>query len=191
MTKRKREIAIARKKDIGTSTENSSGGLDRIQAHWNANVESSDEEVGYSDPASDSYAKIFNRETKTTFEVAPEFKILPRDVTVDSPNSVKITCTLIANPEPEIVWTKNDKMELVSGDKYSIGHKGHLCTLEILQSHPNDSGTYTVSATNTLGSASCCVKVTVKGMLMVSWYKVYRMSGLVAFSFISTSFSGC
>lgn len=127
-------------------------------------MDSSDEEIGSSDSASDSLAKILNRDTKTSFEIAPEFKILPRDVTADAPSSIKITCTLMASPEPEIIWTKNDTVELNSGDRYRIIHKGHLCMLEILRSHPSDSGTYTVSATNSLGSASCCVKVTVRGL---------------------------
>eukprot|EP00794_Sanderia_malayensis_P017293 gene17293-19023_t len=186
-TKRKREVAIARRKDKGTSTENSNGGggesAERIHGQWTTNLaESSDDEITYSDSASDSLARILsNRETKTTFEVAPEFKILPRDVTVDSPNSVKITCTLIANPEAEIIWTKNDTVELYTGDKYVVTNKGHLCMLEILDSHPSDSGTYTVSATNALGSASCCVKVTVKeyvvGLCVMSLEGVYSFGG--------------
>ena len=163
-TRRKRDVIITRKKDKGTCTEDpNAGALDRLNARWTENVDSSDEEIGSSDSASDSLAKILNRDTKTSFEIAPEFKILPRDVTADAPSSIKITCTLMANPEPEIIWTKNDTVELNSGDRYRIIHKGHLCMLEILRSHPTDSGTYTVSATNSLGSASCCVKVTVRG----------------------------
>ena len=106
---------------------------------------------------------MLSLEPTTPYDVAPEFKILPRDVIADAPSSIKVTCTLIASPEPEIVWTKNDTVELTSGDRHRIIHKGSVCMLEILRSHPSDSGTYSVTATNSLGSASCCVKVTVRG----------------------------
>ena len=155
---------MSSRRDQGTTTEKRiEGALDRLNAKWLANVDSSDDENDSSDSASCNLNKILSRDTKTMYEVAPEFKILPRDVTADSPSSIKVTCTLIASPEPEIVWTKNDTVELIPGDRYRIVHKGNVCMLEILRSHPSDSGTYSVSATNKLGSASCFVKVTVRG----------------------------
>ena len=148
----------------GTSTENCiEGALDRVNAKWTTNIDSSDDENDSSDSTSCKLNKILGLDTKKCYDVAPEFKILPRDVTADAPSSIKVTCTLIANPEPEIVWTKNDTVELESGGRHRIVHKGSICMLEILRSHPSDSGTYSVTATNELGSASCCVKVTVRG----------------------------
>lgn len=139
------------------------GALDRLNAKWTANMDSSEDENDSSDSASGSLNRILRREAKTAYEIAPEFKLLPRDVTADAPSSIKVTCTVIASPEPEIVWTKNDTLELVSGDRYRIVHKDSVCMLEILRSHPSDSGTYSVTASNNLGSASCFVKLTVRG----------------------------
>lgn len=162
--KRKGSSGRYRKIDQGTSTQSGiEGALDRVNAKWTTNFDSSDDENESSDSTTGSLSKILGRDSKTVYEVAPEFKILPRDVIADAPSSIKITCTLIASPEPEIVWTKNDTVELVPGDRYRIVHKGSVCMLEILRSHPSDSGTYSVTATNSLGSASCFVKVTVRG----------------------------
>ncbi|XP_065051810.1 triple functional domain protein-like isoform X2 [Rhopilema esculentum] len=165
VTKRKRDTALSRKRDKGTSTDSPSANtLEQLNSKWVANGESSDEDVASSDSESDSLAKIYGRENKTSFEIAPEFKVLPCDVTADAPNNIKITCTLMANPDAEVLWTKNDTVELQSGERYRIFKKGPVCMLEIIRSHPSDSGTYSVSATNSLGSASCCVKVTVRGL---------------------------
>ena len=112
----------------------------------------------------DSLNAILHRDAKTSFEVAPEFKLLPRDVTVDAPANVKLTCTLIANPEPQIQWTKNDTIEISPNEKYNMVYKNHLCTFEILRTHPTDSGTYTITATNSHGCASCSAKVSVRGL---------------------------
>ena len=151
-------------KDRGITSENCiEGALDRVNAKWTTNVDSSDDENDSSGSTSSSLNKILGLESKMCYDIAPEFKILPRDVTADAPSSIKVTCTLIASPEPEIVWTKNDTIELLSGDRYRIVHKGSVCMLEIIKSHPSDSGTYSVTATNRLGSASCCVKVSVRG----------------------------
>ena len=168
--KRKKEAAM-RKKDKGTNTPNSPSkmSIDRLQAHWTANIDSSDDEIGSDNSASESLQKILQRENRTVFEVAPEFKLLPRDVTVDAPANVKLTCTLMASPTADVTWTKNDTMELKPGDKYNIVYKKHVCVLEILRTHPSDSGTYTVTASNALGSASCCAKVTVRGEYLVDF----------------------
>lgn len=164
-SKRKGDASKSNTKDQETCTENAlEGALDRLSAKWTTNVDSSDGDDDSSDSVSCSLSKMLSLEPTTPYDVAPEFKILPRDVTADAPSSIKVTCTLIASPEPEIVWTKNDTIELTSGDRHRIIHKGSVCMLEILRSHPSDSGTYSVTATNNLGSASCCVKVTVRGL---------------------------
>ena len=138
--------------------------LDTLQQHWASNIDSSDDETKESNiKASESLNQILQRDPKTTFEVAPEFKILPRDVTVEVATHVKLTCTVLANPAPTVVWTKNEQDdELMSDEKYSINFKNSMCTFEILNTQVSDTGTYTVTATNPLGAASYSAKISVR-----------------------------
>ena len=138
--------------------------LDTLHQHWQSNIDSSDDDAREANAkAAESLHHIIHRDPKTTFEVAPEFKILPRDVTVEVATQMKLTCTVLANPVPDVIWTKNDHIELKSGDKYKIDFKNSMCTFEILSTEVSDTGTYTVTATNHLGSASYSAKITVRG----------------------------
>lgn len=139
--------------------------LDSLHQHWQSNFDSSDDDVTKeaNAKAADSLEKIIHRDPKTAFEIAPEFKILPRDVTVEVAAHVKLTCTVLANPTPDVIWTKNDHIELQSSDKYKIDFKNSMCTLEILATEVSDTGTYTVTASNDLGTASYSAKITVRG----------------------------
>ena len=79
---------------------------------------------------------------------------------------IKLTCTVSGNPDPQIVWSKNEneETELREGDgKYKVTRANHACTLEILNSEFTDTGDYSCTATNVLGTASCSAKVNVKG----------------------------
>lgn len=139
--------------------------LDTLHQHWTSNFDSSDDETSKESnvKASESLNPIMQRDYKTTFEVAPEFKILPRDVTVEVATHVKLTCTVLANPIPEVVWSKNEQVELSTDDRYKINFKNSMCTFEILSTELQDTGTYTVTATNHLGTASYSAKITVRG----------------------------
>ncbi|XP_057304422.1 triple functional domain protein-like isoform X4 [Hydractinia symbiolongicarpus] len=148
-----------KKKDKDKHNSTPKSVLDKLHHHWTSNFDSSDDEV----KASESLDRILTRDPKTTFEVSPEFKILPRDVTVEAASQVKLTCTVVSNPPPRITWSKNDETELISNHKYNINFENHLCTFEILHTEPSDTDTYTVTATNSLGSASCSAKVVVEG----------------------------
>ncbi|XP_066917707.1 kalirin-like isoform X10 [Clytia hemisphaerica] len=139
--------------------------LDTLHHHWQSNFDSSDDDAAKeaNAKAAEKLQHIIHRDPKSTFEVAPEFKILPRDVTVEVATHVKLTCTVLANPTPNVIWTKNDHIELQSGDKYQIDFKNSMCTLEILSTEVSDTGTYTVTASNNLGTASYSAKITVRG----------------------------
>lgn len=139
--------------------------LDVLHQHWQSNFDSSDDDVAKeaNAKAADSLKQIIHRDPKTTFEIAPEFKILPRDVTVEVAAHMKLTCTVLANPTPDVIWTKNDHIELQNNDKYKIDFKNSMCTLEILATEVSDTGTYTVTASNDLGTASYSAKITVRG----------------------------
>lgn len=159
-----RTASLKRKKDKRKQNGASESPTKSVLQHWTKNVESSDDDETKQANlnASESLEKILKRDSKTKVEIAPEFKILPRDVTVDVACPVKLNCTVVAYPEPEITWTKNDTIELETNDMYNITCKSHLCTFEILSASKDDTGIYTVTAKNDNGSVSCSAKVTVR-----------------------------
>ena len=75
--------------------------------------------------------------------------------------SLKLSCTITGNPAPFITWGYNEKT-LTANNKYNITYKSSLSTFEIMTSEICDSGSYTVTATNHLGSASCSCNVLIK-----------------------------
>jgi len=158
--KDKRKISTASNSTISSNESPLKSALH----HWTKAIDSSDDEEARQANlnAEASLEKILQRDGKTTCEVAPEFKILPRDVTIDTASPVKLNCTVVAFPTAQITWTKNDKIELKSDEKYNITFKNHLCSFEILSTDTTDNGVYTVTATNDLGSASCSAKITVR-----------------------------
>lgn len=68
---------------------------------------------------------------------------------------VKLTCWILADPEPRIQWLKNGaklqpKLRHLAVDMYEFG----LCSLEIYNAKPSDTGQYTCVATNCFGTCS-------------------------------------
>ncbi|XP_013793171.1 uncharacterized protein LOC106477125, partial [Limulus polyphemus] len=68
---------------------------------------------------------------------------------------VKLTCWILADPEPHIQWLKNGtklqpKLRHLAMDMYDFG----LCSLEIFNAKPSDTGQYTCVATNCFGTCS-------------------------------------
>lgn len=73
-------------------------------------------------------------------------------------------CTIKASPETTVTWYKNGKIIEPSTD-YLINYDRitGVCTLEISESFPQDSGQYTCVASNTAGKESSTAWLVVKG----------------------------
>lgn len=77
---------------------------------------------------------------------------------------VRLSCQVIGWPVPDLVWYKDD-VEIEESDRILtwIDHQFH--TIEISNTVLNDSGVYTATARNALGSVSChCNLVVDKGI---------------------------
>lgn len=95
---------------------------------------------------------------------APEFVISVGDLTVKEGEAATLTCKVKGEPVPEITWYHADQ-PIKSDDVYRVrpGKEEGESTLEIPESFPEDSGVYTVKASNEAGSAEATAILTVTG----------------------------
>ena len=100
--------------------------------------------------------------------VAPEFVLSVADIATKEGESVTLTCKVKGEPTPEITWFHADE-PIKSDDVYRVtpGEEGES-TLEIPEVFPEDSGVYTVKATNEAGSIESTAILTVTGMNSLS-----------------------
>ncbi|XP_030081342.1 titin isoform X20 [Drosophila hydei] len=87
-------------------------------------------------------------------ESLPIFTMRLRDRRVQVTYPVRLTCQIVGYPAPEILWYKDG--QLISSDRrHLITAEGQFYTLEIAATLLDDSGNYTCTAKNELGSVSC------------------------------------
>lgn len=78
----------------------------------------------------------------------------------------KPTVEFAGFPTPQISWSKNGA-PLVSDKRVSTYTDEHSTTIAIYSTERTDTGTYTVTASNTAGSASLDLKLKVIGKLFL------------------------
>ncbi|XP_033149170.1 myosin light chain kinase, smooth muscle isoform X4 [Drosophila busckii] len=87
-------------------------------------------------------------------ESLPIFTMRLRDRRVQVTYPVRLTCQVVGYPAPEVLWLKDE--QLITADRrHLITAEGQFYTLEIAATTLADSGTYTCTAKNELGSVSC------------------------------------
>ncbi|XP_062505173.1 basement membrane-specific heparan sulfate proteoglycan core protein-like isoform X2 [Corticium candelabrum] len=84
----------------------------------------------------------------------PKFNKIPLSAQIKPKETAKLDCTAIGVPEPKVTWTKNGQsLAVVSNNHISlVGTQ-----LVILSASPEDSGNFTCTATNIVGSISTSV----------------------------------
>ncbi|XP_051862002.1 titin isoform X21 [Drosophila albomicans] len=87
-------------------------------------------------------------------ESLPIFTMRLRDRRVQVTYPVRLTCQIVGYPTPEILWYKDGQL-IVSDRRHLITAEGQFFTLEIAATTLDDSGDYTCTAKNELGSVSC------------------------------------
>ncbi|XP_055846057.1 titin-like [Episyrphus balteatus] len=87
-------------------------------------------------------------------ETIPIFTMRLRDRRVQVTYPVRLTCQVMGYPRPEITWYKGDDV-VEESRRTVITDDGQFITLEITSTKLDDSGTYTCTARNELGSVSC------------------------------------
>jgi Immunoglobulin I-set domain len=97
-------------------------------------------------------------------ECLPQFTMRLRDRRVQCTYPVRLTCQVLGVPQPAVKWFKDD-IELIEDDRIAFMQEDQFSTLEFSRTHLEDSGQYTVTAKNELGSVSChCNLIVDKGI---------------------------
>uniref|UniRef100_A0A8D2J6J9 Myomesin 2 n=1 Tax=Varanus komodoensis TaxID=61221 RepID=A0A8D2J6J9_VARKO len=86
---------------------------------------------------------------------------LPDVVTIMEGKTLNLTCTVFGNPDPEVLWFKNDK-ELELNDHYVVKlEQGKYVSLVIKGVASEDSGKYSINVKNKYGGEMVDVTVSV------------------------------
>lgn len=108
--------------------------------------------------------QFIENESKSVEEMLPIFTMRLRDRRVQVTYPVRLTCQVLGYPKPELTWYKDD-IELHNSNRWLICDDGQFNTLEIANTCLDDSGIYTATAKNELGSVSChCSLIVDKGI---------------------------
>uniref|UniRef100_A0A481AWG2 non-specific serine/threonine protein kinase n=1 Tax=Sus scrofa TaxID=9823 RepID=A0A481AWG2_PIG len=92
---------------------------------------------------------------------APMFEIPLQNAVVAPGADVLLKCIITANPPPQVSWQK-DGSSLRSDGRLLIRSEGERHTLLLREARAADAGSYTVTATNELGQASCAAVLAVR-----------------------------
>jgi hypothetical protein len=91
---------------------------------------------------------------------APKFTKNLADLTINDGDSLTLTAHVSGDPDPQIVWTKNNKT-LTSSEVIDLKYKNGIAKLHINEVYPEDEGEYVCKATNSIGTSetSCRLKI--------------------------------
>ncbi|XP_032210799.1 striated muscle preferentially expressed protein kinase isoform X10 [Mustela erminea] len=92
---------------------------------------------------------------------APVFEIPLQNVVAAPGSDVLLKCIITANPLPQVSWQK-DGSALRSDGRLLIRAEGERHTLLLREARAADAGSYTATATNELGQASCAAVLAVR-----------------------------
>ncbi|XP_041259289.1 obscurin-like protein 1 isoform X2 [Onychostruthus taczanowskii] len=84
------------------------------------------------------------------FGGAPRFLAYPRAFTVQSGTNAVLSCQIVGDPQPSILWEK-DKNIIEPSDRFHMESKGDMYSLLVSCATPKDSGLYVCRAKNSVG----------------------------------------
>ncbi|RZC41074.1 I-set and/or Spectrin domain containing protein, partial [Asbolus verrucosus] len=93
-----------------------------------------------------------------------------RNIAVVSGQPAKFECIVQSEPPPNILWSKNGRIIENSND-YQLHYRNGVCRLTISQAYPEDAGTYSCTATNSMGSTNTTATLQVPGERRSSYIK--------------------
>ncbi|CAB3388186.1 Hypothetical predicted protein, partial [Cloeon dipterum] len=90
----------------------------------------------------------------------PVFITPLRDIAVKTGSVARIECIVQGEPQPSITWSKDGRL-LGTRPSLKMFFRNGLCRLQISDASPDDSGKYTCTATNAMGTAHSSAKVAI------------------------------
>ncbi|KAL6255449.1 hypothetical protein P5V15_013784 [Pogonomyrmex californicus] len=93
---------------------------------------------------------------------APTFITPLKDIAVVSGQPARFECIVQAEPQPNILWSKDHKI-VENSESYEIQYRNGVCRLTIMRALPEDAGCYACTATNSLGSTVTSANLEVPG----------------------------
>lgn len=99
--------------------------------------------------------------------VAPKFVTRIDDIKAQEGEEVKFIVKVTGKPTPEVTWHHDNEI-IKDSEIYRVvqGEEGEV-TLLLTEAFPEDSGVYTVTASNEAGQAECTAMLTVTGKTLV------------------------
>lgn len=96
--------------------------------------------------------------------VAPKFVTRIDDIKAQEGEEVKFVVKVTGKPTPEVTWHHDNEVIKEDSEIYRVvqGEEGEV-TLLLTEAFPEDSGVYTVTASNEAGQAECTAMLTVTG----------------------------
>jgi len=91
----------------------------------------------------------------------PQFIQSLTDLLVKDGEALNLNCSVKGDPEPNITWSKNGEL-LSSSDILDLKYRNGKAILSINEVYPEDEGTYTCKAQNSLGSVETTCRLTVQ-----------------------------
>ncbi|XP_072537299.1 obscurin [Salminus brasiliensis] len=105
---------------------------------------------------------VESRETEEhEYTDPPEVQVAMEDLWVRPGQPATFSAVITGQPVPEIRWYK-DGVEVISGDNTELAQSGARCSLTLLDVDIADCATYTCTATNSSGHASCHAQLIVE-----------------------------
>uniref|UniRef100_A0A914WNH9 Ig-like domain-containing protein n=1 Tax=Plectus sambesii TaxID=2011161 RepID=A0A914WNH9_9BILA len=97
-------------------------------------------------------------------ENKPRFVKQLKNVNVSEGESATFDCVVVGQPEPEVIWYREEQLIRESTDVQLSFHGDH-CSLTLKNTVPQDSGLYKVTARNTQGEATSFCRLNVQAVV--------------------------
>ncbi|XP_018309584.1 uncharacterized protein [Mycetomoellerius zeteki] len=120
----------------------------------------------------DSAWPLSNGVSSITEVIQPYIEVLPKkaptfitplkDIAVISGQPARFECIVQAEPQPNILWSKDNRI-VENSKNHEIQYRNGICRLIIMRALLEDAGTYACTATNSLGSTVTSANLEVPG----------------------------
>ena len=99
-----------------------------------------------------------------TYPAAPEFTKVPKGTVAEAGTNVTFPTTFTGDPEPSVVWTKDD-VKIASEGRFYINTTSGASTLKISNVGKADNGWYKIALNSPSGWAWASAELVITGKL--------------------------